>query len=339
MKILFNKTAKEATQKLTKTRIKILTGREFLFAALLLAMLSVGAFAQARSQSQMHEEFRAEAGQYFRTISVYYYLYRPDLAQDTGGLDRRAMNQAQADFSELGRLCFTKYRGIANPTDPQRSKNIAERFGDWCDMADRQNEFRLAALEAARKNTSGEFVYGWRSEINKALTDTNGVVWDDVQTMLFEPAKWKAKEMIRMEKMASENGGTVPANIFDSLARDLQPLKAKIENDSKTNKWEAPGHKDAAIEGLARAKYLAAFKGIVIVQSGMDSSGWKVFKNFLGIPTEQIKGGWLLVKMPNQSGLCQGRQFSVKKTYMGGGRYSAMKLNGYSEAGIYMVCN
>jgi len=322
-----------------KEKMTILTGSKFLFTTLLMTVLSIAALAQDRSQSQMHEEFRKEAGQYFRTISVYYYLYKPDLAKDTGGLDRRAMDQAQTDFSELGRLCRTKYRGIANPTDPQRSQNIAERFGDWCDMADRQNEFRLAALEAARRNTSGEFVYGWRSEIDKALTDPNGVVWDAVQAMLFEPAKWKAKEMIRMQKMASENGGTVPANIFNSLAGDLQPLKAKILADAKVSKWQASGLKDPAIEGFAKSKYLAAFPGIVIVKSEMNTTGWKVFKNFLGIPTEQIKGGWLMVKMPNQEGLCQARQFSVKKTYMGGGRYSAMKLNGYSEGGIYTACN
>ena len=71
----------------------------------------------------------------------------------------------------------------------------------------------------------------------------------------------------------------------------------------------------------------------------MDFTTWKVFKNIYGIPTEQIKQGWLLVKMPNQPGLCQARQFSVKKIYMGGGTFSAMKLNGYSEAGIYMNCN
>ncbi len=324
---------------MNKKDLNFVNKTKFLITALLMSFLSTFALAQQLSQGEMQKSFREDAGKYFTSVSLFYSLYKPEFAKDTGNLDTRAIFQAQVDFGELEWLCKTKYRGIMNPTDPQKSKDISERFGDWCEIAAQRNELLRAALDGAKKNVSGEIVRDWKIAIEKALNDSNDVVWDDVQAMLFEPAKWKAKEMVKLQRRAAENGGTVRPDVFDSINGHLQQLKSKIENDSKTNKWEAPSHSDAAIESFAKTKYLAAFKGIVIVKSGMDYARWKVFKNGLGIPTEQLKQGWILVKMPNQQGLCQARQFSVKKTYMGGGTYSAMKLNGYSEAGIYMMCN
>jgi hypothetical protein len=71
----------------------------------------------------------------------------------------------------------------------------------------------------------------------------------------------------------------------------------------------------------------------------MDFTTWKLFKNDLGIPTSQIKKGWVLVKIANQPGLCQAREFAVEKVYMGGGSFSAVQMAGFSEAGTYMKCN
>ena len=76
----------------------------------------------------------------------------------------------------------------------------------------------------------------------------------------------------------------------------------------------------------------------MVVKSGLDFTTWKLFKNNLGIPTTQIKQGWILVKRPNQNGLCQMREFAVEKEYMGGGTFSAMKMAGFTEAGKYMKC-
>jgi hypothetical protein len=166
-------------------------------------------------------------------------------------------------------------------------------------------------------------------------------VWDDVQAMLFDREKWKAKELPNLQRLYAENGGTVPADIFDAVKADLDKLRQKVEADSQATSWTVPPYKDEAVEALVKRSYAAnpKFRGIVFVKSGMDYTTWKLFKNDLGIPTSQIKKGWLLVKIANQHGLCQAREFAVEKAYMGGGRFSAVQMAGFSEAGTYMKCN
>ena len=88
---------------------------------------------------------------------------------------------------------------------------------------------------------------------------------------------------MKNERIYAENGGTVSADLFDSVKTDFQKLREKIETDAKTKSWETPPYKDAAIESFVKSKYQAAFKGIVIVKSRMDFTTWKLFKNKLGI--------------------------------------------------------
>lgn len=189
------------------------------------------------------------------------------------------------------------------------------------------------------------FIEGWKRSIDKS-THSRGVVsgdpvWDDVQAMVFDREKWKAKDLPNLQRLYAENGGTVPADIFDAVKADLDQLRKKIETDSQTKSWTVPPYKDEAVEALVRNKYAAnpKFKGIVVFKSGMDFTTWKLFKNDLGIPTSQIKKGWVLVKIANQPGLCQAREFAVEKVYMGGGSFSAVQMAGFSEAGTYMKCN
>jgi hypothetical protein len=166
-------------------------------------------------------------------------------------------------------------------------------------------------------------------------------VWDEVQAMLFDREKWKARDLPNLQRLYAENGGTVPADIFDAVKAELDTLRQKVEADSQGASWTVPPYNDEAVEALVKRSYAAnpKFRGIIIVKSGMDYTTWKLFKNDLGIPTSQIKMGRILAKIPNQHGLCQVREFAVEKAYLGGGRFSAVQMAGFSEAGTYVKCN
>ena len=192
--------------------------------------------ANDAAQKERGLAFFADAEPYFQTIYLLYQFYKPELAEATGGIDKNSIKKATADLAQLDALCKSKYPDIANPTDPRKLKNLRERYGDWCDMAARRNEILQSVTSGANNAVGQNFVERWKYEIGKALNDTNDIVWDDVQAMLFEPAKWKAKDLPKLRRLYAENGGTVPANIFDSVNDDLQQLREKIETGLENEK-------------------------------------------------------------------------------------------------------
>ena len=296
-----------------------------------------------REQEKQRKEFRVEAGKFFRTVDLFEQFYNPEFASMKGGIDAAEIKKATVELAELDALCTSKYPGITN--DPKYLDRLTFRSGDWCGMAAKRNEILQSVTSGTQSAVGTRFIEGWKRAINQSLTPRRGgvsdAVSDDVQAMVFDLAKWKAKDLPNLQRLYAQNGGTVPADIFDAVKPDLDRLRQKIETDSQTKSWTVPLYKDAAVEALVKNKYAAnpKFRGIIIVKSGMDFTTWKLYKNDLGIPTSQIKKGWVLVKIANQQGLCQAREFAVEKTYMGGGTFSAMQMAGFSEAGHYMKCN
>jgi uncharacterized protein YkvS len=301
------------------------------------------AAATEREQEKQRQIFRVEANRFFRTVDLFEQFYNPEFASLKGGIDAAAIKKATTELAELDALCTSKYPGITN--DPKYLDRLTFRSGDWCGMAAKRNEILRSVTSGTQSAVGTRFIEGWRRAINNSSHRRGAVsgdpVSDDVQAMVFDREKWKAKDLPNLQRLYAQNGGTVPADIFDAVKPELDQLRQKIETDAQTKSWTAPPYKDAAVETLVKSKYAAnpKFRGIIIVKSGMDFTTWKLFKNDLGIPTSQIKQGWLLVKIANQQGLCQAREFAVEKVYMGGGTFSAVQMAGFSEAGTYMKCN
>ena len=301
------------------------------------------AAATEREQEKQRTIFRVEANRFFRTVELFEQFYNPEFASMKGGIGPAEIKKATVELAELDALCTSKYPGITN--DPKYLDRLTFRSGDWCGMAAKRNEILQSVTSGTQSAVGTRFIEGWKRSINQSLNPRRGggsdAVSDDVQAMVFDQAKWKAKDLPNLQRLYAQNGGTVPADIFDAVKPDLDKLRQKIETDSQTKSWTVPPYKDAAVEAFVKSKYAAnpKFRGIVVVKSGLDFTTWKLFKNDLGIPTSQIKQGWLLVKIANQQGLCQAREFAVEKVYTGGGTFSAMQMAGFSEAGHYMKCN
>jgi hypothetical protein len=324
-------------------KIRIGPGKYDFTNDLLENLKSPKAAALAADQEQMRKSFRVEANKYYGTVRLFDQFYNPEFAEVKGGIDAAVIKRATVELSELDALCTSKYPGITN--DPNYLDRLTFRSGDWCGIAAKRNELLQSVTSGTHSAVASRFIEGWKRSIDKSY-HRRGVtggdpVWDDVQAMLFDREKWKARDLPNLQRLYAQNGGTVPVDIFDAVKPDLDKLRQKVETDAKANTWMVPPYQDAAIEALVKRSYAAnpKFKGIVIVKSGMDFTTWKLFKNDLGIPTSQIKKGRILVKIANQQGLCQAREFAVEKLYTGGGGFSAVQMAGFSEAGTYMQCN
>jgi preprotein translocase subunit YajC len=299
--------------------------------------------ATEREQEKQRTIFRAEADGFFWAVRMFEQFYNPEFAEVKGGMDAAVIKKATVAFAELDALCSSKYPGITN--DPKYLDRLMFRSGDWCGMAAKRNEILKSVTSGTQSAVGSRFIEGWKRSIDQSYqrrgSSSGDLVSDEVQAMLFDREKWKAKDLSNLQRLYAENGGTVPAEIFDAVNPELERLRQKVETDSQATSWTVPPYKDEAVEAFVKRSYASnpKFRGIVIVKSGMDFTTWKLFKNDLGIPTSQIKQGWLLVKIVNQKGLCQARGFAVEKEYIGGGRFSAVQMAAFSEAGIYMRCN
>lgn len=128
--------------------------------------------------------------------------------------------------------------------------------------------------------------------------------------------------------------------LFDAIEPDLTKVRARIDRDSKSNVWVQPPHSDPATESFFKTKLIAhpEHKGTQVLRIGSNYTDWRVFKNRLGVPTNQTKRGLFLAKRPGQNGLCQIREWIVKQEYIGGGKFGPTKIESFGGAGIYAKC-
>jgi hypothetical protein len=158
--------------------------------------------------------------------------------------------------------------------------------------------------------------------------------------MLFDPT-WKTEKFAEIKTVYASGGMGEPSmTIFDAIEPDLQKVRDKIDADSKTKSWEQPPHHDVTVENFFKMRFASHvyYKGSTILKIGGNYTTWRVFKNSLGIPTNQYKRGLFLTRRPGQGNVCQIREWIVKQEYIGGGRFGPMKIEGFGGGGKYARC-
>jgi hypothetical protein len=297
----------------------------------------------SQSDGAIREAFYNEAGHdVVGYVAVFMNFYDPNL---TGNVSiQNPNNNAEwaslmARLASLDNLCKTKYTNVTNdPNFPANYINGKPKI--WCAIAAKRVEYEKQARGAANDARAESFVKIWRYDIEKAITDQKGYIYDDIQRMIYDPS-WKTEKFAEVQKAYSNEGlGSPSMTIFDAIEPELAKVRARIDRDSKTNVWVQPPNADSAMESFFKTKLLAHpnHKGTVVLKIGSNYSNWKVYKNSLGIPTNQYKRGLFLAKRPGQNGLCQIREWIVKQEYVGGGRFGPSKIESFGGAGIYAKC-
>ncbi len=275
-------------------------------------------------------------------VAVLMRFYRSDMTGDVNMLN--PANEAEwqtlmTRLADLDRSCTTKYQRITD--DPSERPNRINRLPKtWCVIAANRVEYEKLARGEAKDDRAQVFIGIWRDEIERVTRSTDGFVSDLVQRMMFDPT-WKTEKFAEVQKVYASGGlGTPSMSMFDAIKPDLDKVRVIIDRDSKANSWEVPPHKEPAIENFAKQRFVTHpyYKGSTVLKIGSNYRTWKVYKNSIGIPTNQYKRGNMLVKRPEQPGLCQNREWIVKQEYIGGGRFGPMKMEGMGEGGKYVKC-
>lgn len=171
-----------------------------------------------------------------------------------------------------------------------------------------------------------------RTDIRRALDDTNNSTSDDIQKLLFEPEVWKASFAQSIKVTPAD----FPANWQNPVKDILEELRGLINDQGKTRAWKQPPFSRPTEETMAKSKFLAYYKGATVLKIGSSYKDWNMFKNSLGIPTNRFIRGLALLKIPNRP-YCQAQEWIIRQTYLGG-RWSASKVDSFGGGGFFMKC-
>lgn len=303
-----------------------------------------GSAAKEAKSDELQNAFRAAAlDKYFRAVQMFSSFYSDEFNNYRGTPTTPAgWQEVMTKLAELDALCKGQFAGVANTRHESllRKGEIDYRYADWCQIAARREQ--LAPLVRASAATHMITVPG-ESDLRRALESSDGKGWvnDDIQLLMYEPAKFKEKHLPSVKKHFATYGVDVPADFFDAIEKKAGELKTIIEQTAPTRTFEQPKFKDAAVEAFVKGKLAAQHPGVQIIKSGTGYPSWSKSDSlsYLGsstsaryykVVTEFHKRGRMLVKLPNRP-FCQEREWVVERA---SGKFYSHPTRG----GVFMKC-
>ncbi|MCD9184840.1 MAG: hypothetical protein LUM44_00285 [Pyrinomonadaceae bacterium] len=302
-----------------------------------------GQTAKIANQNALRYQFLDEAAPYRESVFSLMMVHDENLRvgnnKYTPPVRAEDWKKTMSDLAALDNLCKTKYAGMTNDPNSVWKDDLGHLPATWCEIAARRAEYEQGARGLALSFQIGPTKQMYLSKMNEILNDSEPVLSDDYQLLVFEPAKWRVDFTNKSQTAQKGTGAKLPESFFRELEAKAAEVKEFIDQDAPGRTFKMPPYKDATVENFVRGRYATGLKGVQIIKMGMDYTTWKIWKNSLGIPTHQTKRGRALVKVPNRP-FCQEQEFVVEKVYTGGGRYGTMKLQGnVGGAGMFMSCN
>lgn len=166
-----------------------------------------------------------------------------------------------------------------------------------------------------------------------SLNNTWHIVTNDMQKLMFEPDVWKAE----LAKVMNCSPSSFPSNWKDRVQENLENLRSYVESEGKTRSWTPRNFQRPVEQNMAKAKFLAFYKGATIVKIGSSYKDWNMFKNSLGIPTNRFIRGEAVLKIPGRP-FCQAQEWIVRQKYAGG-KWSAATVDSFGGGGYFVKCD
>ena len=293
---------------------------------------------QTEAQNKQRWAFHTDAARYRNTVDIFANLYDPKRYRQVAGTYTPEMiNKGIAELAGLDALCKSKYVGITNVPGGERNEAIREDYADWCALAAKRSEIDKAARIFAAKSI--DIFYTIERDLKQSFASKEGFINGTVQTLIYERASWKTKAAAEARPKFTALGVEMPADYFADLEKQADELQKIIDQTAPTRSFTQPKYQDAASQSFAKREFAGMYPGIQVLRIGTDYETWKVFKNNFGIPTDQYKRGWALVRVSKRP-YCQAKEWVVKQTYIGGGRFSPTKSD-FSQGpvgGVFMKC-
>lgn len=294
-------------------------------------------FAQKEDQRR---QFRNEASGYKGSVFALMQIHDPDLRDGNGyhlpPVTGAEWTKLKADLAALDNLCKTKYAGMTNGS-PGNPTELYQLPATWCEIAARRDEYQGKGIQMAAANRYRPFLGPMVATIQEAIDNPGEYIDEDIQLLMYERQKWRAKQSPQFQKGFADLGVSMPSDFFKDIEGKADQLKVINEQTAPTRSFLMPKQRDAAVEAFICGRYATQLKGVQIVKLGVDDASWQVHRNSLGIPLSQTKVSRLLVRVPNRP-FCQEHSVAVERKYKGG-TLGAMAVEGnVGSEGLYMKC-
>ncbi len=299
-------------------------------------------------QKLLRADFADEAEPYMRTVKILANAYNPQFYDHGDSFTGSAADQEawRKDLEALAAVC-RKYPNLTN--ENSSAQQSIENFPtDVCKLA----EQRVSVIEKTNNKlgnlSADQEVRSWSMKLDEAAKDSEGLIEDELQMLLYERAAWEQTYLKNLKKKYTERGAQMPPEVFKPLDEFAAGIKAKIESDAEQRVWEKPNFTDAALEALAKRRFAVDFPDIQVLKTGMTFTTWKEMDKTSLIGSDsngkyykitpgayRYKLGLALIKMPNRP-MCQIRGFQLTQHKAGAG-YGTAKAS-VAEAGIFVKC-
>ncbi|HYJ87469.1 MAG TPA: hypothetical protein VEW46_15520 [Pyrinomonadaceae bacterium] len=303
-----------------------------------------GSAAKEAKNDELQAAFRsATIDKHFKAVQMFSSFYSDEFNNYRGTPTTPAgWQEVMTKLGELDGLCKGQFAGVTNTRLHWLVKKgeVDYRYADWCQIAARREQ--LAPLVRASAATYMITIPG-ESDLKRAFESSDGQGWvnDDIQLLMYEPAKFKQKHLPDVKKHFATYGVDVPADFFDALEKRAGELKALIEQMAPTRTFEQPKFKDVAVEAFVKGKLAAEHPGVQVIKSGTGYPSWSKSDSlsYLGnstsaryykVVTQFHKRGRMLVRLPNRP-FCQEREWVVER---GSGKLYSNPTRG----GVFMKC-
>jgi hypothetical protein len=299
-------------------------------------------------QKIVHAQFLDEAEPYMKTVKILANSYNPQFFDSGDAFTASAAERVgwAKDMEALAAIC-AKYPGMTNG-DAYSNETISQFPADVCKLA----EQRTSVIDKTRSKlgnmSAGQEIHSWSLKLNEAARNSEGLVEDDIQMLMYERSAWEQQHLKFLKKKYTDLGAVMPPDALKPLDEHVAKQKEIIESAGASRTWQQPHAADAAMESLARRRAAIDYPGSQVLKTGMTFATWKVedTKTFVGGDNFwryykinpgafRYKMGLALIKMPNRP-LCQIREFQVSQPKAGGG-FGAAKAS-FAAAGIFVKC-
>ena len=229
---------------------------------------------------------------------------------------------AREQLEKLEALCKGEFAGLQDIPNVSFQMDVYPTA--WCQVA-AQREALTARVATASVRQNLKL---WVDQINDdagALERREGFsgLMGVMHELVHETKPALAKLSTQYQGQFKAAGAEMPADL-------LAPAQAAVDAWWREARRLAPQWKypaglvaDGAAEGRMKARLKQGMPDAKLLKSGLLYPEWKVYKNALGIPTERVRTGVMLYKSPlYPAGLCAQREWTLKDTWVGGGKWS-----------------
>ena len=229
---------------------------------------------------------------------------------------------ARAELEKLDGLCKGEFAGLQDIPNVSFQMDVSPTA--WCQVA-AQRDALTARMSTASVHQNLKL---WVDEINKdaqtlegkeGFSGLMGVMYE----LVHESAPAMAKLSSQYQGQFKAAGAEMPADLLAPAQRAVDAWWKEARRLAPTWKFPTGLYADGAVEGRMKARMAKGMPTAKVLKSGLLKDGWTLYKNALGVPLDRVRTGVVLYKSPDYpAGLCAQREWTVKDTYVGGGKFS-----------------